>query len=274
MLEWDLEVLAPIKIGRPKRVEFLGCPVDILSMQEAEVLLERAMQRRQRLQHGDLNVAKLVSMRRDDLLKRATAESDIICSDGMGVVWGCQLMGLPVTERLTGCDLAFRVLDICARNGYRPYLFGAKPVVLARAIKKIRNDYPNIRLAGWRDGYFKPEDEAEIVAAIRRSQADCLLVGISSPIKEYFLNKYRDELMVPVQLGVGGTFDVIAGKVRRAPVWMQRAGLEWMFRFLQEPRRLGPRYLASNSAFALLLAKSLLRRSGKPTGSVDQGAPK
>jgi N-acetylglucosaminyldiphosphoundecaprenol N-acetyl-beta-D-mannosaminyltransferase len=253
-------------------VEFLGCPIDNLSMREAERLLVRAMERRERLQHGDVNVAKLIGMRRDEVLRRATAESDIICPDGMGVVWGCRLMGLPVTERLTGCDLAFRILDICARDGFRPYLFGAKPSVLQTAVDRIHVSFPGIQLAGWRDGYFKPEDEAEIVERIRQSQADCLLVGISSPIKERFLNQYRDDLQVPVQLGVGGTFDVIAGKVRRAPLWMQRAGLEWSFRLLQEPRRLGPRYVTSNAAYAWLLATSLLRRHAKAAVSADRGA--
>jgi len=267
-------VLEPVKTERSERVEFLGCPVDALTMQETEGLFVRAMQRRQRLQHGDVNVAKLVGMRRDEALRQATTESDIICPDGMGVVWGCRIMGQPVPERLTGCDLAFRLLHICARDGYRPYLFGAKPAVLDMAVERIRTDFPGIELAGWRHGYFKPEDEAEIVADIRRSQADCLLVGITSPIKEYFLNTYRDALMVPVQLGVGGTFDVIAGKVRRAPTWIQRAGLEWTFRLLQEPRRLGPRYLASNAAFAVLLASSLVRRHANPVGLVDRGATK
>jgi len=267
-------VLSAIELERSKRVDFLGCPIDGFSMQDVEGILLRAMRHRERLQHGDVNVAKLVGMQRDELLKRATAESDIICPDGMGVVWGCRLTGHPVAQRVTGCDLAFRMLHICARQGYRPFLFGAKPAVLEKAVENIRRNFPGIQLAGWRHGYFAPDDEANIVESIRCSKADCLLVGISSPIKEYFLNKYRDEIMVPVQLCVGGTFDVIAGKVRRAPVWMQRAGLEWTFRLLQEPRRLGPRYLASNAAFALLLAKSLLRRYGAPVRSLERSVQK
>lgn len=242
------------------RLEFLGCPVDSCTMSEVIGLATAAMRQRKRLQHTDLNVAKCVSMRTDARLRQCALESDIVCIDGMGILWGCRLIGMPVRERVTGIDLMNRVIEVCAQQGFRPYFLGARKDVLDTAIAEVRRKHPDIQIAGWRNGYFRPEEEREIVADIRASRADCLFVGISSPIKEIFLNRYRDELDVPVQLGVGGSFDVLAGRVRRAPIWMQHAGLEWLFRLAQEPHRLFWRYLLSNAQYGAILAVVLARR--------------
>ena len=244
----------------PRRATFLEIPLDLYTMEDAVGLASNAMRRRERLQHGDVNVAKLIGMRTDAELLRCTAQSDIICVDGMGIVWGCRLMGLPVKERVSGIDMMMRVLAVCAREGFRPYFLGGREEVVQRAVEEVRRQHPRIQFAGWRNGYFRPEDESAIVAEIAASQADCLFVGISSPIKERFLNTHRNALDVPVQMGVGGSFDVLAGRVKRAPVWMQSAGLEWLYRFAQEPRRMAGRYLSSNIQYAVLLGSLLAHR--------------
>jgi N-acetylglucosaminyldiphosphoundecaprenol N-acetyl-beta-D-mannosaminyltransferase len=242
------------------RVNFLGILLDPYTLAEAVELATAAMRARKRLQHGDVNVAKFVSLKKDPELRGFIAESDMVCADGMGIVWGCRLMGLSVPERVAGIDLMTGVIEVCAREGFRPYFLGARPEVLEKAIAELRRRYPSIAIAGWRNGYFQPEDEAKIVADVQASGADCLFVGITSPMKERFLKRYRDALNVPVQLGVGGSFDVMAGVIRRAPHWIQKLGLEWLFRFAQEPRRLGWRYLTTNTQFAGIFAVSFTRK--------------
>ncbi len=242
--------------GLPRR-SFLGVSFHPLGMEEAVDLALLAMKHRMRLQHGDVNVAKLVQMQSDAELKRHTEESDIICPDGMGVVWGCRLLGIPTQGRVTGIDLMIRTIGLCQRYGFRPYLLGAKQDVLEKMAARLRADYPGLAFAGMRNGYFTRGEEDGIAAEIRESKADCLIVGITSPIKERFLNAYRDRLDVPLLIGVGGAFDVLSGVKKRAPRFVQRAGMEWLFRLAQEPRRLFRRYAVSNTKFCLLVARAL-----------------
>jgi N-acetylglucosaminyldiphosphoundecaprenol N-acetyl-beta-D-mannosaminyltransferase len=244
----------------PVRVVFFDCPIDVVTEFEAIERAEGAVRDRRRFQHGDVNVAKLVSFRSNPELLTSTAASDIICADGIGIVWGCRLLGLPIRERVTGIDLMGRMLELSAKQGFRCYFLGARDDVLNKALSSIRRLYPSLDIAGASHGYFAPEEEPDIVAAIGSSRADCLFVGMSSPKKELFLSRYRDELNVPVQLGVGGAFDVYAGYVHRAPRWIQCCGLEWLFRLGQEPGRLWRRYLSSNTLYAAMLAAALARR--------------
>lgn len=241
-----------------KRSHLLGVPIDFVGWSDALQLARDSMRERTRIQFGDVNVSKLVDMQSNPELRRCTDESDVVCVDGMGIVWGCRLLGVPVKERVAGIDLMTQVLQICAREGFRPYFLGARREVVDDLVARLRVDYPGLDIAGSRDGYFTAADEADVVAAIKASNADCVFVGISSPIKEEFLNRYRDELGVPLQIGVGGSFDVLSGHIRRAPVVLQRMGLEWLFRLVQEPRRLARRYYVSNSKYLFMLARSAL----------------
>lgn len=245
------------------RADFLGAPVDCCTLQQVVELATAAMKHRRRLQHGDVNVAKFIDFRSDPELYRCTAESDIVCPDGMGIVWGCQLLGLPIRERVTGIDLMMRVIEVCAQTGFKPYFLGARQAILERAIAGVQARYPGLTVAGWRNGYFRAQDEPGIVAEIRSSGADCLFVGISSPMKERFLNRYRDAVGVPLLIGVGGAFDVLGGHVPRAPAWMQRYGLEWLFRLANEPLRLGPRYVRTNTQYLAILLFALARSALK-----------
>lgn len=242
------------------RLDFLGIPLDCPTLAQAVAAAASAMETRTRFQHGDINVAKFISCRSDRELLRCTRESDVVFADGMGILLASRLLGLPVPERVTGIDLMIGIIEVCARKGYRPYFLGAKSPVLRDALRELRSRYPNLEIAGSRDGYFTDADTPQVVADIRASKADCLFVGISSPIKETFLNRYRETLNVPVQLGVGGAFDVLAGHVRRAPLWAQKSGFEWLFRLAQEPRRLASRYMRTNAQFFIVLSGALIRR--------------
>jgi N-acetylglucosaminyldiphosphoundecaprenol N-acetyl-beta-D-mannosaminyltransferase len=243
------------------RASFLGCPVDILTMEETVDLACSAIRTGRRLQHVALNVAKFVNMRYDPVLAADVATSDVVSIDGMGIVWGARAVGLPVTTRVAGVDLLVELLAICAREGFKPYFLGATPAVLQRAAQQVREKYPSLIFAGLRDGYFSREQEQDIVRGIRSSRADCLFIGMPTPRKERFLAAHRDELGVPFIMGVGGSFDILAGATRRASKRVQRLGLEWLYRVYQEPRRMWWRYTRTNVLFAGILAQAVVRRS-------------
>jgi N-acetylglucosaminyldiphosphoundecaprenol N-acetyl-beta-D-mannosaminyltransferase len=242
------------------RIDVLGCRLDSVDMSEAVAACERAIKSRQYLQHMSVNVAKLVSLHDDPQLREAVKACGLVTGDGQGVVWASSLLGQPIPERVAGIDLMFRLLELSAERGYRPFILGAKSEVLELAVERLHDRFPKLELAGWRDGYFRDEDVGAVCREIRESKADILFVAMSSPRKEYFLGDHGIGLSVPFTMGVGGSIDVVAGITKRAPLWMQRHGLEWLFRTLQEPRRLARRYLVTNVRFGGMLGRELLRR--------------
>lgn len=243
------------------RTELLGCPVDSLTMAETVELARSAMRSRRRLQHVALNVAKLVNLRSDAVLGSDVRGSDIVGVDGMGIIFAARCLGIEIKERVSGVDLMSELLKVCASDGFKPFFLGASTEVVHRAAEEVMKKHPSIRFAGLRDGYFRPNQEAEVVKEIRDSGADCLFIGMPTPRKEHFLASYRDSLGVPFVMGVGGAFDVVAGKVRRAPVIMQSLGFEWLYRVYQEPRRMWWRYARTNTLFAILLIREMVRRT-------------
>jgi N-acetylglucosaminyldiphosphoundecaprenol N-acetyl-beta-D-mannosaminyltransferase len=242
------------------RENFLGCPIDILTMDETVELARSAMRCHLRLQHVALNVAKFVNMRRDPVLAADVAKSDVVSIDGMGIVWGARCVGIPARVRVTGIDLLTELLAVCADEGFKPYFLGATPEISERAVGRVREKYPSIQFAGARDGYFSPDRERQVVDGIRSSGADCLFIGMPTPRKERFLASYRDELNVSFVMGVGGAFDVLAGQIRRAPVRMQQLGLEWLYRIYQEPERMWWRYAQTNTLFAGILLQAIVQQ--------------
>jgi N-acetylglucosaminyldiphosphoundecaprenol N-acetyl-beta-D-mannosaminyltransferase len=248
-----------------QRIHLLGAPLDLLSMAQTVARAEDAMASGRRLQQVVINVAKLVNMRTDADLRQDVLDSDIINIDGTGILWAARLLGHRVEERVAGIDLMEALIAACARHGYKPYFLGASEAVLEQAMAKLRADHPALQIAGYRNGYFGTEEEAQVVADISNSGAHCLFVAISSPTKERFLRQHRDQLVVPFLMGVGGALDVVAGQVRRAPKWMRHVGLEWLYRLAQEPRRMWRRYLVTNTIFLFLLLGELARTwlSGK-----------
>ncbi|WP_208636766.1 WecB/TagA/CpsF family glycosyltransferase [Caballeronia ptereochthonis] len=229
-------------------------------MDETVEWIGRRIEKRQFTQHVVVNVAKLVNAQSDRKLAESVRACDIVNIDGMGVVWGARLLGFGVPERVAGVDLFARLLALAAQRGLPIFLLGAKPEIVEEVARRSTEANPGLRIAGFHHGYFW-DDERAVVERIRASGARLLFVAITSPKKENFINRWRDELGADFVMGVGGTFDVVAGKVKRAPPWMQRAGLEWLYRVVQEPRRMWRRYLVTNSKFSLMLAKAwVLRR--------------
>lgn len=241
------------------RATFLGVPLDAITMDETVARCLDLIRSGKPAQHVVLNAGKCVLMSDAPDVRDIVRRCEIVNADGQSVVWGARLLGVRVPERVAGIDLMGRLLAACEEERWSVYYLGAEQEVLAAFESETLKRHPGLIVAGRRNGYFEPDDEPAIVAAIRGSGARLLLVAMSSPKKERFLAKHLDAMGPLLAVGVGGSFDVWAGKTRRAPVWMQRAGLEWFYRFLQEPRRMWKRYLVGNLRFAAMVARARLR---------------
>jgi N-acetylglucosaminyldiphosphoundecaprenol N-acetyl-beta-D-mannosaminyltransferase len=239
-----------------ERITLMGCSIDNLSMEETLQTIEGFIHTGKPHQHVVVNVDKLVKASRDPELRRIINECALINVDGMPVVWASRLLGKPLKERVAGVDLFEALMRRAGEKGWRVFLLGAKEEVVSKVAVTYQHKYPKLVLAGYRNGYWKGEaEEAQVVEQIRDARPDLLFVAISSPKKEQFLGRWQAEMKVPFAMGVGGTFDVAIGHVKRAPVWMQKSGLEWFYRFLQEPRRMFRRYFIEDMAFVRLFIK-------------------
>ena len=245
-------------MAKNKEVKFLNSRMHTMSMAESVALINHNLETGEFFQHVVVNVAKLVNMQTDKTLYDSVQACDLINIDGQGVVLGARFSGLDVPERVAGIDLFFELLKMSENKGFPVFLLGAKPDVLEQAQLNVKKQYPDLKIAGYHHGYFW-DDEQAVVDKIKASGAKLLFVAITSPKKENFINKWRDQLGVNFVMGVGGTFDVVSGNVKRAPAWMQQYGLEWLFRVIQEPRRMFMRYLVTNTKFINYVVKEKLK---------------
>lgn len=241
------------------RTKILGCFVDNLSMRETLDRVEELIKSGRPHQHVVVNVDKVVKANRNPALMDIINNCDLINADGMPVVWASRLLGRPLKERVAGIDLFVELLKRASDRGWSVFFLGAREHIVSKVIEITRARFPSIKIAGCRNGYWSQEEEAGVVQQIRNAKPDILFVAISSPRKEQFMEKYLEQMGVPFAMGVGGSFDVLADLTSRAPVWMQKAGLEWFYRFLQEPRRMFRRYFVDDMLFFWLLAKAMAR---------------
>lgn len=241
-------------------VYLFGIPILAVTMSEILDVLRKQIEKREPIQIGVVNAAKVVNMHRDNSLREDVLSSDLILADGAAVVLASVLLRKPLPERVTGIDLMYELFQQGKNLGYRVYCLGATEVVSKTIEDKIKSDYPGLILAGRHNGYFTSEEEETIANDIAQSNSDILLVAMTSPKKENFLARWSDTINVPICHGVGGSFDVMAGKVKRAPVLWQKLGMEWLFRVIQEPRRMWKRYLVTNTIFMWLLVKELVKK--------------
>jgi N-acetylglucosaminyldiphosphoundecaprenol N-acetyl-beta-D-mannosaminyltransferase len=211
-------------------------------------------------QHVVLNAGKCVLTHDEPDVRDIVASCDLVSADGQSVVWGARILGIPVPERVTGIDLMERLLELAAHERWPVYLLGAREDVLVAFEAEALRRFPSLVVAGRRDGYFRPDQEESVADAIRASGARLLFVATSSPMKERFLARQLPRMGAVFAMGVGGSFDVWAGRTSRAPRWMQGMGLEWAYRLLQEPRRMWKRYLIGNVRFARLVARAYVNR--------------
>jgi N-acetylglucosaminyldiphosphoundecaprenol N-acetyl-beta-D-mannosaminyltransferase len=242
------------------RQTILGCAVDNLSMDQTLDRIGTMIASGRPHQHVVINADKVVKAARDPQLAKIIAACDLVNPDGMPVVWASRLLGQPLPERVTGIDLFFALLERAEIHGWRVYFLGATEVVATEVVRRARLQHPALKIAGHRNGYWSSAEEQSVVDDVAQARPDILFVAINSPRKEEFLARHQAAMRVPFAMGVGGTFDVMAGLTRRAPRWMQRSGLEWFYRFLQEPRRMFRRYFIEDMGFFWLLGRALLRR--------------
>ncbi|MBS1756917.1 MAG: WecB/TagA/CpsF family glycosyltransferase [Bacteroidetes bacterium] len=244
------------------RVNFLGIPVDALTMQQTVQIIDEAIQTGNRINHVVINAGKVVSMQTDKQLLESVISCDIINADGQAVVWGARLLGSYLPERVAGADLMQELVKLAAEKKYKCFFLGAKEEIVSKVVSNYKEAFGESIIAGFRNGYFKMEEEESVAKQIADSGAQLLFVAITSPKKENFMYAHRNLLSkVNFTMGVGGTFDVVAGFTKRAPKWMQKIGMEWFYRFAQEPKRMWKRYLVGNSKFIYLVLKQKLKQS-------------
>lgn len=242
---------------KQQRIDFLGIPVDVLSMKDTIAAVDNAIRSNEHINHVVINAGKVVSMQTDKQLFESVVSCDIINADGQAIVWGARLLGGKLPERVAGADLMQELVKLAAEKKYKCFFLGAKEEVVKKVVDTYTEQYGGGIIAGYRNGYFTKEEEASVAKQIADSGAQLLFVAITSPKKENFMYAHRELLKdVNFTMGVGGTFDVVAGLTKRAPVWMQDIGMEWFYRFAQEPKRMWKRYLVGNSKFIYLVMKA------------------
>ena len=241
------------------RIDFMGIPLDNISMSETLQRIDHAISSKMQIHHCVINASKVVQIQSDRLLKESVVNSDLINADGMSIIWASRFLGCKIKERVAGIDLMENLVRLAYEKSYSCFFLGAKQEVVERLAYNYSIKYSKSIIAGFRNGYFNEKEEKEIVKKINESQANILFVAMTSPKKEIFLNKNKNELKnINLIMGVGGSFDVISGSIKRAPKFMQEIGLEWFYRFIKEPRRLWRRYLFGNIKFILLILKQIL----------------
>ncbi len=242
------------------RINICNIPVDVFTMKETIDLIDKAIGEKRAIHHVAINAGKVANAQKNKVLKDSIVNCDIINADGQAIIWASYLLNKPLPERVAGIDLMEELVRLAPEKKYRIFFFGAKEDIVKSVVNIYTNKYGKDIIAGYRNGYFKEEEELIIAKQISDSNANILFVAMSSPKKEIFLNTYKHLIQTSFIMGVGGSFDVIAGLVKRAPLWVQRLGMEWLYRLMQEPRRMWKRYLFGNSTFIYLVIKEKIKQ--------------
>jgi N-acetylglucosaminyldiphosphoundecaprenol N-acetyl-beta-D-mannosaminyltransferase len=240
-----------------RSVEILGVRVDDATYDDLIDLVDAYVASGQPHQIVTLNTEMVIAAHEEASFAEVLNSADLNAADGVGVMLAARLLGHPLRERVTGSDGIYRLAAHCARQGYRPFLLGAAPGVAEMAAGRLVAANPDLEVAGVYAGSPLPEEEDDIIERVRAVEPDLLLVAYGVPAEEQWIARHRQRLGVPVMIGVGGTFDFVAGVTRRAPKWMRRWGLEWLYRLFREPWR-WRRQLALPK-FLVLVAKQKLR---------------
>ena len=246
--------------ANPQKIELFDIAIDNVTMAEAIVCIDRLVQERRNTYVVTPNVDHVVKLQNDPLFRKIYDSAALVIADGMPLVWASRLLGKPLKERVTGADLFPKVCELSAQKGYAVFLLGANEGVAARAAQILRQSYPGLNICGtYSPSYGFEKNDLENVAILEMlasARPDILFVGVGAPKQEKWIYQYRDHYTIPVSLGVGASFDFVAGTLKRAPAWMQKFGFEWFYRFLMEPRRLFKRYFIDGTRyFSLTLSE-------------------
>ena len=235
-------------------IHLLGMRVDRVDMDSALALVDAFIRERTPHHIVTADASMVVTAVEDPEFAAIVNKSDLVTPDGAGIIWATRRLGTPVTTKVSGVDLAARCCALSAEKGWRIFFFGAAPGVAEAAATRMRARCPGAQIVGFRNGYFTAADEPAVVAQIRATRPDILLVALGIPKQEKFIERNKAALGIPVSIGVGGTLDVFSGTVRRAPVWMQNSGLEWLYRLLSNPKKISKVALLPRFAWMTLRA--------------------
>lgn len=256
----------------PSRLDFLGCPLDPVSSPELlDRLREQIKSRSATSVIQFVNANKVAKVHEDEEMRGIMNRADYVLADGQPMLPMASMLGMDVPERIDGIGLMQKFLVLANEEGFSVYLLGAKQEIVEECVRRIETEFPNIKIAGYRNGYFKEDEIPGVVEGVAATKPDFVFLGMGSPMKERLADGWKEQFCAVVIQGVGGSFDVMAGLVNRAPVWMQRCGLEWLYRIIQEPRRMFWRYVRTNGCCLWLFGKALLKRwfgrGGQPVAS-------
>ncbi|MBJ8325400.1 WecB/TagA/CpsF family glycosyltransferase [Streptococcus pacificus] len=244
-------------------VKILGVKINPLTMEETLVEVEKYLSKEKPLHLMGVNADKINLCISNPKIKKIVNESEIINADGASVVLASKYLGYSIPERVAGIDLMQELLLLSESKNYSVYFLGAKEEIVLKMLERFKTTYPNLKVAGHRNGYFS-DDEIDIIQEeIRVLKPNIVFVGITSPKKEYLIDHFLNNGLTSVFMGVGGSFDVLSGSIKRAPLWMQKANLEWLYRVMKEPKRLFKRYFVGNVEFINHVLKEKREKNGK-----------
>jgi len=258
----------PLLFPSASSVTIAGIPVANLTENETVAAIDELISHGGSHYAAVVNAAKIVAANSDERLKQILVDADLVTADGMSVVWASRVLGHPLKQRVTGIDLFERLIEHAAHRGLSIYFLGAREESVRGVVDRFTKKYPSLKIAGYHNGYFTDSESQSLVETIRLSGADLLFVAMGSPAQEYWIASNVARTGVRFAMGVGGSFDHVSGHARRAPLWMQRMGFEWLYRLLREPRRLWRRYLIGNSLFIWLIARQRLSHSRGDTAAL------
>lgn len=246
-----------------ENVGILGVRVDRVTMTDALKLIEEFISDDKKHQICVPNVWTTVLAQKDAAFRNIYRSSSLSVPDGLPLVWVSRLYGKPIRERVTGTDLFLQCAGIAAQKGYTFFFLGSTENTLGAMTAKLEQQYPALNIAGSYSPPFSEEfhegENDKIIEIVNRAKPDMLWVGLTAPKQEKWIHKNLERLDVQIAIGIGAAFDFLSGRVRRAPLWMQKIGLEWFDRVLQEPKRLWKRYLYGNSLFVWLVIREFFR---------------
>lgn len=244
-------------------VKILDVKINPLTMKETLVEVEKYLIKEKPLHLMGVNADKINLCLNNEEIKKIVNDSEIVNADGASIVLAARYLGYNIPERVAGIDLMQELLTLSEYKGYSVYFLGAKEEIILKMIKRFKTLYPNLRVVGYRNGYFSDGEIDEIHDEIRILKPNIVFVGITSPKKEYLINYFLNKGLNSVFMGVGGSFDVLSGSIKRAPLWMQKANLEWFYRVINEPKRLFKRYFVGNVEFINHVLKEKRDKNGK-----------
>lgn len=247
-------------LGTNKRIIISNTIIDVLNVEETINLVEQYVQKKEPLHLMGVNADKINEVNRNEKMLQIVNSCGVINADGASVVLASKFLRKPLPERVAGVDLMQSLVELSAKQGYSIYLLGAKPEVVQETASVLTKKHSDLKIVGARDGYFDVGEWEQVSLEIEKANPDFVFVGITSPKKEYLIEYLQEKGHRCVFMGVGGSFDVISGKIPRAPKWMQKMNLEWLFRVMQEPKRLFKRYFVGNIIFIKAILKERFKR--------------